>query len=141
MVSGSGDVEITTQLVDLAANAALALVLVRIVSRYFARAPARLAEARAGAPTLTPQLALAMGAPPPPPLARAAAGDLTRSLSEAECRVLALLAGGRAPKQAAAELCVSLSTVRSQLASAKRKTGARTLEQLVALFAEATDGD
>ena len=39
---------------------------------------------------------------------------------------------GRVPKQAAHDLSIALATVRSRIASAKRKTGARTLDQLVA---------
>jgi DNA-binding CsgD family transcriptional regulator len=58
-------------------------------------------------------------------------------LTTAERDVLALLAHGRAPKQAAYERGIAISTVRSHIRAAKRKTGARTLEQLVALFAEA----
>ena len=34
-------------------------------------------------------------------------------------------------------LAVALATVRSRIASAKRKTGARTLDQLVAMYSEA----
>lgn len=57
-------------------------------------------------------------------------------LTKSERRVLELLACGLAPKQAAWELGVSIATVRSHIASAKRKTGARTLVQLVWAFAE-----
>jgi DNA-binding CsgD family transcriptional regulator len=63
---------------------------------------------------------------------------LIEVLSTAERDVLALLARGHAPKQAAYERGTTIATVRSQIAAAKRKTGARTLGQLVALFAEAT---
>ncbi len=69
--------------------------------------------------------------PAPDPGARIA------SLTPAEVGVLDLLATGLAPKQAARELSVSLATVRSHIAAAKRKTEARTLEQLVAIYAEA----
>jgi DNA-binding NarL/FixJ family response regulator len=62
---------------------------------------------------------------------RAAFARLTRS----ERRVLTLLAQGLAPKQAAWELHVAISTVRSHIASAKRKSGARTLQQMVGAFA------
>jgi DNA-binding CsgD family transcriptional regulator len=61
---------------------------------------------------------------------------LIGTLSAAERDVLVLLARGRAPKQAAYERGTTIATVRSQIAAAKRKTGARTLGQLVALFAE-----
>jgi DNA-binding NarL/FixJ family response regulator len=52
--------------------------------------------------------------------------------------VLELLAQGLAPKQAAWERRVAISTVRSHIAAAKRKTGARTLHQLVGAFVEHT---
>jgi DNA-binding CsgD family transcriptional regulator len=51
--------------------------------------------------------------------------------------VLELLAAGRAPKQVARELSVTLATVRSHIAAGKRKTGSRTVEQLVATYAGA----
>ena len=70
-------------------------------------------------------------------LPRADPGALTSKLTTAERQVIALLASGRAPKQAAHELHVELSTVRSHIAAAKRKTGACTLEQLVATCADA----
>ena len=56
------------------------------------------------------------------------------ALSPAELKVVALLAAGRAPKQAAADLGISVSTVRSHLKAAKRKTHARTLTELSGLF-------
>ena len=56
-------------------------------------------------------------------------------LTQSERRVLTLLAQGLAPKQAAWELHVAISTVRSHIASAKRKSGARTLQQMVGAFA------
>ena len=61
-------------------------------------------------------------------------------LTEAECKVLGLLRDGLVPKQAALDLSVTLATVRSHIAAAKRKTGARTIEQLVGIYAQATDG-
>jgi DNA-binding CsgD family transcriptional regulator len=56
------------------------------------------------------------------------------TLSPAELQVVTLLAAGRAPKEIAAELFVAVSTVRSHLKAAKRKTHARTLPELVGLF-------
>jgi DNA-binding NarL/FixJ family response regulator len=55
-------------------------------------------------------------------------------LSSAELRVVTLLAEGCAPKVIATDLCVALSTVRSHLKAAKRKTHTRTLPELVGLF-------
>jgi DNA-binding CsgD family transcriptional regulator len=61
---------------------------------------------------------------------------LLASLTDAELRVATLLADGLAAKQIAVELAVGLSTVRTHIASAKRKTGARTLEQLAGIVAQ-----
>jgi DNA-binding CsgD family transcriptional regulator len=55
-------------------------------------------------------------------------------LSPAELHVVTLLAAGRRPKDIAADLFVAVSTVRSHLKAAKRKTHARTLPELVGLF-------
>jgi DNA-binding CsgD family transcriptional regulator len=70
-------------------------------------------------------------------LPRREATTLADGLTTAERRVLELLSRGRAPKQVALELHVALSTVRSHIASAKRRTGARTVEELVGIFVEA----
>ncbi len=74
--------------------------------------------------------------PPPPaqPSKRLLMAAPRTALSAAELRVVALLAAGRAPKQAAADLDVAVSTVRSHIKAAKRKTHARTLPELVGLF-------
>jgi DNA-binding CsgD family transcriptional regulator len=78
--------------------------------------------------------------PSPPPDAAVDPQGWLR-LTAGERRVLELLASGLAPKQAALEQGVSISTVRSHIASAKRKTGARTLPQLVWAFAGSPVGD
>ena len=54
-------------------------------------------------------------------------------LSPAELRVVDRLAAGRTPQQIARELGVTINTVRSHLKEAKRKTGSRTLDELVGL--------
>lgn len=61
-------------------------------------------------------------------------------LSSAELEVVARLASGRVPKQIAADLHVTLATVRSHLKHAKHKTHARTLSELVGMFI-LEDGD
>lgn len=86
-----------------------------------------------GGPSLASQLAAAAAGAPARLLARADPRALIAPLSAAERRVLGLLADGLAPKQAAHVLGVKLATVRSQIAAAKRKTGARTVEQLVGI--------
>lgn len=58
-------------------------------------------------------------------------------LTPAELRVVSLLAEGRAPKQISGDLGIALSTVRSHLKAAKRKTRTRTLTELVGLFVTA----
>lgn len=70
-------------------------------------------------------------------LPKASPAALVRPLTDTERQIVAALAAGRHPKQLAHDRGVSLATVRAQLRSAKRKTGARTLEQLVAFLVEA----
>lgn len=91
---------------------------------------------RAGGASLTPQLALAAGGRHVLLLPPADPRTLIAALTPAECDVVKLLAAGRRPSQAAFELWIALPTVRSRIAAAKRKTGARTVEHLVALYAE-----
>lgn len=61
------------------------------------------------------------------PAAAAAAGSLT----PAEREIVTLLAAGRVPKEIAAARGTTLATVRTQIKHAKRRTGARTLDELV----------
>ena len=79
--------------------------------------------------------------PPAPPARGPAAPEPLQllppgrtALTAAELRVVALLAEGRAPKQISGDLGIAISTVRSHLKAAKRKTGTRTLTELVGLF-------
>ncbi len=58
-------------------------------------------------------------------------------LTPAERRVVEGLAEGLLPKQVARSSGVSLATVRTHIANAKRKTGARNLPELAALTADA----
>jgi DNA-binding CsgD family transcriptional regulator len=130
---------VINQWVDLVANAGVVLVLIMLLRRFMAGMPANLAAARAGAPALTPTLTAAVRAEPVALLPRVNVASVIAPLTEAECNVLTLLTDGLVPKQAALELSVALPTVRSHIAAAKRKTGARTIEQLVGLYAQATD--
>ena len=123
--------------VSLVFNGAGACSLVVILRRTLIQAPESLTGMRAGAPALTPQLAAAVRADVLPALPRADPRDLVALLTPAERRVVRLLAYGLAPKQAARELGVALPTVRAQIAAAKRKTGARSIEQLAGLLAAA----
>lgn len=133
--TGSGRDLVANQIIDLAANAGVMLLLIAVLRRFVAGAPQRVADVRFGGRSLTPQLALAARGPLRG-LPRADSHNLIERLTPAERRVLVLLVNGRAPKQAARDLVVSLATVRSHIASARGKCGARTLEQLVAIFAE-----
>ena len=54
-------------------------------------------------------------------------------LTSAESDVVALLAAGHHPKQIAGLRGVALSTIRSQIKSAKKKTAARTLSELIVI--------
>jgi DNA-binding CsgD family transcriptional regulator len=137
MFAGPGLSDVATQLADLALNAVIGLLLIALLRRFVARAPQTLRDARRGASrAITPFLAQALAGPVallPAPDPSAGIETLTR----AERSVLELLATGLAPKQVARELSVTLATVRSHIAAAKRKTGSRTVEQLVATYAGA----
>jgi DNA-binding CsgD family transcriptional regulator len=56
----------------------------------------------------------------------------SHGLTQAEARVLEALCGGATPNEVAATLGVAMSTVRTQLATIRAKTGAAGLRQLVA---------
>jgi len=133
---GDGRYVVAGQLVNLAANAAAGLLMIALLRRFLADAPLLLAAVRAGGGSLTPQLALAASGRHVPLLPAADPRTLIAALTPAERAVVELLATGRVPKQAAQELSIALPTVRSRIAAAKRKTGARTIEHLVALYAE-----
>jgi DNA-binding CsgD family transcriptional regulator len=113
----------------------VALVLLGLAGLFLgflANVEPNLDALRRGAPSLTPALGRAVlgGAPVPPSLPRAPA-----HLTPAEQNVVAGLARGRAPKELAYSWGVSLATVRTHIKRAKRKTGARTLNELVAVAA------
>ena len=136
MLAGDGRLVVSDQLILFAANAGGGLALVALARHFLAGSPQHIARARA-AESIGRQPSI-VRSPARRLLARGDPETLVTALSAAERRVLALLAAGRAPKQVARELDVALATVRTHIASAKRKTGARTLEQLVGLFAEAS---
>jgi DNA-binding CsgD family transcriptional regulator len=138
LTSGVGENLISNQAVDLVANAGALWLLMLALRTFLAGAPTSVVSVRDGARSLTPQLALAV-AQPRALLDRADPRAVTSGLSGAEWRVVALLAQGRAPKQIALESSLALATVRSHIANAKRKTGARTVEQLAALLVESLE--
>ena len=140
MTTGPGQSLVVTQFVVLVTESSLVLALVTLVRRFMTHLPSSLEAVRSGQPAITPRLGAAVRTPGQLLLGRAASAAVIAPLSPAERKVLDLVAAGRAPKQAARDLVLSVTTVRSHLASAKRKTGARTLEQLVALYSEASLG-
>jgi DNA-binding CsgD family transcriptional regulator len=137
MFVGAGQSSVATQVADLVLNALAGMALLALLRGFMIRIPATLAAARTDGIAVTPLLARAVAPTVPAQLPRADPRGVIEPLTTAERDVLALLAHGRAPKQAAYERGIAISTVRSHIRAAKRKTGARTLEQLVALFAEA----
>jgi DNA-binding CsgD family transcriptional regulator len=90
---------------------------------------ARLADVRKGEPSLTPALGSAIRGTPMLPAATPARRE---SLSAAERNVVDKLADGMTAKQIADGSGRSIYTIRSHIRSAKGKTGARTIAQLVA---------
>jgi DNA-binding CsgD family transcriptional regulator len=114
-------------------------VLVNLIRRFTASVPTSLASVRASGPAITPELAAAVRTELLALLPRADPIQLIAPLTNAERKVLALLRDGLLPEQAALELSITLATVRSHIAAAKRKTGARTIEQLIGIYAQATD--
>ena len=136
-MAGDGSYVIAGQLINLAGNAFVGVLMVALLRSFLAGAPQRLADVRAGGRSLTPQLALAAGGRAVALLPAADARTLVSPLTRGEREVAALLAAGRVPKQVAHDLSIALPTVRSRIAAAKRKTGARTLDQLVALYVAA----
>lgn len=141
MADGPGHDLVANQLVDLIANAGVVGLLVAIFTRFVRTIPEQLAQARNGAGVFTPQLNAAVGFGPIGLLGRGDPVMIVDALTDQERDVLRLLADGLAPKQAALELRVSVSAVRTRIANAKRRTGSRTLEQLIALFAEVSGAD
>jgi DNA-binding CsgD family transcriptional regulator len=111
------------------------VLLASVTNSVLAGVDAILAGLRTGAPAATPGLTALFAerdvralAPPDEP------DELDEreriALTSAEQEVVDLLTAGYLPKQIAHMRGVSLSTVRSQIKAAKRKTGARTLAQL-----------
>ena len=98
---------------------------------FLQRRPQVLARLRNDGPALAP--GPPAGSPPMPEPLQLPPPRRT-ALTAGELRVVALLADGRAPKQISGDLGIAISTVRSHLKAAKRKTGTRTLTELVGLF-------
>jgi DNA-binding CsgD family transcriptional regulator len=97
-------------------------------TRFIRAVETTLDDIRSGAVAFTPALGRALRreplALPPAPAAR---------LTPTERRIIEGLAAGKAAKELAYMRGVSLSTVRTHIKNAKRKSGARTLRELAAL--------
>ena len=125
---------------DFVLFAGVLLVAFGACWRVLGSAPEILASVRGGGLAITPDLGVALrraDSAPVASLSRPPAADVVAVLSERERALMRELASGLAPKQIAHDSGTPLGTIRSQIASAKRKTGARTVEQLVGLVAEA----
>jgi DNA-binding CsgD family transcriptional regulator len=114
--------------------AVLCLALAALFGRYISRVDDVLDEVRAGAPALTPALALAVARGRPLPVLPS---PMPQPLTASERRVVDALSCGMVPKQIARDFGVSIATVRTHIRNAKRKIGARTLSELVRVAAQA----
>jgi DNA-binding CsgD family transcriptional regulator len=119
------------------------VMLAGVTNRIFGRLTEILDGLRHGAPATTPAMTALLGGHP---IALLAPGPgLTGAtpervpLTAAERDVVALLGDGLRPKQVAHLRGVAISTVRSQIQAAKRKTGARTIEELIAITWNGSD--
>jgi DNA-binding NarL/FixJ family response regulator len=113
----------------LAAGVGIALA-VAAMGAFLRRRPQILAELRAD----RGRLPAPAGEPAPSPRQRQLPPPPRIPLTAAELHVVARLANGRAPKQIALDLNIAMSTVRSHLKVAKRKTHTRTLTELAGLY-------
>lgn len=110
------------------------VLLATVANTIFSRLVSTLEGLRAGMPATTPGLTALLAGRPVLELAAASpkrhGTAASMRLTEAEREVVRLLAAGHTPQQIAQLRDVEESTVRSQIKTAKRKTGARTLAQL-----------
>lgn len=127
------------QLLSYPSVAVVLLGLRRLYWNFTDGVDARLEEIRAGAPALTTALSRAIERGHGGPIALLPAACPLAALTATEREVVEALVKGRAAKQVAADRRVSLATIRSHIKHAKRKTGARTLSELVAIAARAGD--
>lgn len=125
-------------LADLVTQWSVTVVLVALLllwSSSWKHIPARLADVRGGAPALTPALSAATTGLP---LLGAGSSAPIDRLTPAERAVVRQLAEGLAPKEIAhqSQPTRSINTIRVHIKNAKRKTGASTVAELVALYCE-----
>jgi DNA-binding CsgD family transcriptional regulator len=138
---GGGLGRLLNEVADVTVPAVLLLCALAAGKRTLREAPDVLDAARRGGVPAPTALLVAIRRGSRAMLPRGDAVGIVARLSPAEMRVVELLAGGLLAKQIALELSVSLATVRSHIAAAKRKTDAATVAQLAGLWAEAQPGD
>lgn len=115
--------------------ALVALAVVGVFRDVLRGAGAALADLRTGAPASTSRLTQLIRQDRAPLLELGRAEPVrapVAQLTEAESEVVALLREGRTPQQIALDRGRSLHTVRTQIKRAKRKVGARTINELIA---------
>jgi DNA-binding CsgD family transcriptional regulator len=117
---------------------AVGVLLASVTNTTFGQLGDTLQALRCGAEATTPAMtALLAGRPVLAlPAAYSQSAHATASgapLTNAEREVVAMLADGHRPKQIALLRGVALSTVRSQIKAAKKKTRVRTIDELVAV--------
>lgn len=114
-------------------TALVGLAVVGVFRDLLQNATAILDDVAAGGPASTPALgrllhrgpqSLLTAGPPSPPATKP---ELTRT----EADIVAMLRDGHTPKQIALQRGRSIHTVRTQIKHAKRKVGARTLNELI----------
>lgn len=107
--------------------ALVGLALVGVFRQILSGAGEALQGVRRGGPASTAAMTQVLHREPP----RLLEAPPPEPLTEAEQAVVAMLRDGLLPKQIALQRGTSLSTVRTQIKHAKRKTGARTLNDLI----------
>ena len=144
IIAGPDRYTAVTDLVNPFVIVLVALAFTGVFRVILRGAATTLASARGGGPTSTPGMSqLLAGRParalPAGAFAPDSAPDMTidprepaTALSQAEREIIELLADGRTPQQIALQRERSVETVYDQIASAKHKAGARTIEHLIA---------
>jgi DNA-binding CsgD family transcriptional regulator len=113
------------------------VLLAGVTNSIFNRLPEMLDDLRAGRDATTPALTAVLArvdvrALPPAIISGRSEATKRIALTNAERAVVTLLAEGHTPQQIAILRGVAISTTRSQIKSAKRKAGARTIDELIA---------
>jgi DNA-binding CsgD family transcriptional regulator len=140
LVDSSHIEPVVNVLADFALFALVLLLALGACRRVLGTARESLDFVRGGGYTITRELGVALRRADDAPLARlppARAVDIAALLNGRELELVRQLGSGLLPKEIAHRTGTPMLTIRSRIASAKRKTGARTIEQLVGLIAEA----